>query len=184
MKKNTKLMLGAGAVLAGAALLTKRSRSHAPLETVPAVDLNKYEGRWYEIAALPQRFEKGCHCVYAEYYQNPDGYLEVNNYCHKGGPNGKLDKAEGKGFPVEGSNNSKLRVQFFWPFRGDYWVLELDQAYQHVLVGSPDRDSLWILSRSPQLDQTVYDRLVQQAAHKGFPVNKLRQTDQSCFTSA
>ncbi|WP_266203280.1 lipocalin family protein [Pontibacter kalidii] len=183
MKKETKLLLTAGAVLAGAAILTSRSRNHAPLKTVAHVDLNRYMGRWYEIARLPQRYEKSCHCVYAEYSLNPGGgYVEVQNACRKGGPNGKLEVAEGKGFPVEGSNNSKLRVQFFWPFRGDYWVLELDPDYAYALVGAPDRESLWILSRTPTLDQDVLERLVQLAELKGFPVERLLLTDQSCFT--
>lgn len=182
MRKNTKFWLTASAVLAGTFIISSCSRNYAPLETVPNVDLNRYTGRWYEIAALPQRFEKGCHCVYAEYTLNPEGYVEVNNYCRKGGPEGKLDKAEGKGFPVEGSSNSKLRVQFFWPFRGDYWILELDPEYRHVLVGSPDRESLWILSRTPKINQDTYNRLIQLAEQKGFPVEKMRLMDQSCFT--
>ncbi|MCX2741286.1 lipocalin family protein [Pontibacter anaerobius] len=182
MKQQTKLILTAGAVLAGVALVSSYSRSHAPLKTVPHVDLHRYMGRWYEIARLPQRYEKGCHCVYAEYSLNPEGYVEVKNTCHKGGPNGKTSTAEGKGFPVGGSNNSKLRVQFFWPFRGDYWILELDPDYHYVLVGSPDRESLWVLSRTPTLDQDVLEHLVQLADQKGFPVEKLQLTDQSCFT--
>lgn len=182
MNKNTKLWLGAGALLAGVFILNSCNRNYAPLQTVESVDLNKYEGRWYEIAALPQRFEKGCHCVYAEYKINPDGYVEVHNVCRKGGPNGKLKEVQGKGFPVEGSNNSKLRVQFFWPFRGDYWILALDEAYNHVLVGSPDRESLWILSRAPQLNPETYDRLLQLAKEKGFPVENMEKMDQSCYT--
>jgi apolipoprotein D and lipocalin family protein len=157
------------------------SRKNAPLNTVPHVDLDRYQGRWHEIAALPQRFEKGCHCVYAEYKKNPEGYVEVLNYCRKGGASGKEEFAKGKAFPVEGSSNSKLRVQFFWPFLGDYWILELDPDYRHVLVGSPDRESLWVLSRTPRLDQAIYNRLVQTAQEMGFPVERLRQMDQRCF---
>ncbi|MFD2513014.1 lipocalin family protein [Pontibacter locisalis] len=181
MKKNTKILISAGALVLGAWLISSCSKNNMPLETVPGVDLNKYEGRWYEIAALPQRYEKGCHCVYAEYTQNPEGYVEVFNYCRKGGPEGKEESVKGKAFPVEGSNNSKLKVQFFWPFRGDYWILELDPDYQHVLVGSPDRESLWILSRTPTLDDAVYNLMVQQAKSKGFPVEQLEKMDQSCY---
>ncbi|GAB3823336.1 lipocalin family protein [Pontibacter rugosus] len=184
MKNNTKLWIGAGAALASVLILSNRKKSNAPLATVANVDLDKYAGRWYEIARLPKRFEKGCHCVYAEYQQNPNGYIEVRNACHEGGPEGKLDIAEGKAFPVEGSHNSKLKVQFFWPFKGDYWILELDPAYQYALVGTPDRESLWILSRTPQLDQDIYNRLIYQAEVKGFPVGKLLKTDQSCYTTA
>jgi apolipoprotein D and lipocalin family protein len=182
MKKKTRLLLTAGAVLAGAAILSTRSRRHAPLRTVPRLDLPRYMGRWYEIARLPQRYEKGCHRVYAEYSLHLDEYVEVKNSCRKGSPNGKVEVAEGKGFPVAGSSNSKLRVQFFWPFRGDYWVLELDPDYAYALVGAPDRESLWILSRTPTLDHDVLERLVQLADQKGFPVEKLLLTDQSCFT--
>jgi apolipoprotein D and lipocalin family protein len=181
MKKKTKRWLTAGASLTATLAVSSRSRKNAPLETVPHVDLDRYQGRWYEIAALPQRFEKGCHCVYAEYEKNPKGYIEVYNFCRKGGPAGKPDAAKGKAFPVEGSNNSKLKVQFFWAFRGDYWVLELDPDYQHVLVGSPDRESLWVLSRTPKPDQGIYNRLVQAARQKGFPVEQLRLMDQSCY---
>ncbi|WP_299759053.1 lipocalin family protein [uncultured Pontibacter sp.] len=182
MKKQTKLWLAAGAVLAGAAIISSRSRTHAPLQTVPHLDLDKYKGRWYEIARLPQRFEKGCHCVYAEYSLNPEGYVDVKNTCRKGDPYGKEDSATGKAFPVEGSSNSKLQVQFFWPFRGDYWILELDTEYTYALVGAPDRESLWVLSRTPTLNQDVLERLVHLADQKGFPVEKLLLTDQSCFT--
>ncbi|WP_439881170.1 lipocalin family protein [Pontibacter sp. MBLB2868] len=181
MKKNTRLLISAGALALGAWVISSCSKKNLPLETVPNVDLNKYEGRWYEFASLPKRFEKGCHCVYAEYKQNPEGYVEVYNYCRKGGPEGKEKSVQGKAFPVEGSNNSKLKVQFFWPFRGDYWILELDPDYQHVLVGSPDRESLWILSRTPVLDEAVYNLMVQQAKSKGFPVEQLEKTDQSCY---
>lgn len=181
MKPNTKLILAAGAVALGTILLSSCSKNYAPLATVPQVDLRKYQGRWYEIAALPQRFEKGCHCVYAEYTLKPDGYVEVYNYCRKGGAQGNVKDITGKAFPVEGSGNSKLKVQFFWPFKGDYWILDLDPEYRHVLVGSPDRKSLWILSRKPTLDEAVYDRLVQLAQSKGFPVEQLELTDQSCY---
>jgi apolipoprotein D and lipocalin family protein len=181
MKKSAKLILGTTALAAITIFISSCSKSHLPLETVPSVDLNKYEGRWYEIAALPQRYEKGCYCVYAEYKQHPEGYMEVNNYCRKGGPNGEGKSVQGKAFPVKGSENSKLKVQFFWPFRGDYWILELDPNYQHVLVGSPDRESLWILSRTPKLDEAVYNLMVQQAKSKGFPIDQLEKMDQSCY---
>lgn len=181
MNKKTRFILTAGALALGVFLISSCSKKYAPLETVPSVDLNKYTGRWYEIAALPQRFEKGCHCVYAEYTLNPEGYVEVYNYCRKGGPNGEVSDISGKAFPVEGSNNSKLKVQFFWPFKGDYWILELDADYQHVLVGSPDRESLWILSRTPVLDEAVYNLMVQQAKSKGFDVEQLEKIDQSCY---
>lgn len=178
MNRITKIGLGVGVVLVGAALISSCTTAYAPLDTVNSVELTKYQGRWYEIARLPQFYEKDCYAVFAEYTVHPDGYVEVHNTCRKGSLTGEVKDANGKAFPVEGSNNSKLRVQFFWPFRGDYWVLKLDPEYKHVLVGSPDRESLWILSRTPQLDASIYNELVQYARANGFPVDKLERTVQ------
>jgi apolipoprotein D and lipocalin family protein len=180
MKRSTKIGLGLGAVLVGAAIFSSCTRTYAPLDTVGSVDLKKYQGRWYEIARLPQRFEKDCYAVFADYTIHPDGYVEVHNSCRKGSLTGEVKDANGKAFPVEGSNNSKLRVQFFWPFRGDYWVLKLDPENKHVLVGSPDRESMWILARTPQLDASIYKELVDYARDKGFPVDELEHTVQPC----
>lgn len=178
MKRSIRIGLGVGTVLIGTAILSSCTRTYAPLETVSSVELMKYQGRWYEIARLPQFYEKDCYAVFAEYNIHPDGYVEVLNSCRKGSLSGEVKTANGKAFPVEGSSNSKLRVQFFWPFRGDYWVLKLDPDYKHVLVGSPDRESLWILSRTPQLDASVYNDLVRYARENGFPTEKLERTVQ------
>lgn len=180
MNKTTKTILGLGVLFVGAALISSCSRRYAPLETVPEVDLERYQGEWYEIASIPQRFTKGCHCTTAEYRINPEGYVEVYNSCRKNGPTGKVKDVKGKAFPVEGSRNSKLKVQFFWPFKGDYWILELDPEYRHVMVGSPDRETLWFLSRTPTMEERTYERLYQLARAKGFPVEQLELMDQRC----
>ncbi|GEO03035.1 membrane protein [Adhaeribacter aerolatus] len=181
MTTRNKYLLGAGLVALGATyLLLTRTKNYPPLATVAAVDLNRYAGKWYEIAAFPQRFQKGCHCTTAEYQVNPEGYVEVFNACRKNKPTGKLKSIKGKAFAVPGSNNSKLQVQFFWPFTGDYWVLALAEDYSYAVVGTPDRDNLWILSRTPAMAPTLYARLVQEIAEKGFEVSRLRKTNQSC----
>ncbi|WP_299984516.1 lipocalin family protein [uncultured Pontibacter sp.] len=176
--KKNKLLLTAGAVLLGTIIISSCSSTNAPLETVPVVDLKRYMGKWYEIASIPQRFTKGCTCTTADYKLNADeGYVEVYNSCLK---EGKVSDVKGKAFPVEGSSNSKLRVQFFWPFKGDYWILELDPDYRYVMVGAPDRESLWFLSRTPTMDEATYARLKQLAKSKGFPVEQLQMTEQRC----
>jgi apolipoprotein D and lipocalin family protein len=152
-----------------------------PLTTVPSVDLQKYIGKWYEIAAFPQRFEKGCHCTTAEYEITDKGYVRVVNSCRIDSPQGKLKVARGKAFVVNGSNNSKLRVQFFWPFRGDYWIIDLAEDYSYAVVGAPSRTYLWVLSRTPKMEDALYRQIVERCAEKGFDVNKLVLTDQSCF---
>jgi apolipoprotein D and lipocalin family protein len=150
------------------------------LETVPAVDLQKYLGKWYEIASFPQRFQKGCHCTTAEYELTDKGYVRVINSCRKESPTGKLTVAKGKAFVVKGSNNAKLKVQFFWPFRGDYWIIDLAQDYSFAVVGAPNRNYLWILSRTTKMDEGLYQEIVNRIAQKGFDVSKLQRMDQSC----
>lgn len=155
--------------------------NYPPLETVNSVDIQKYLGKWYEIAHLPTSFQEGCHCTTAEYSLIDSETIRVVNTCNEGSPEGEIDKAEGKAFVVEGSNNSKLEVQFFWPFKGDYWILELDEEYQYVLVGTPSREYLWILSRTPTLEEDIIDKLKSSAEEKGFDTSKMIYTDQSCY---
>jgi apolipoprotein D and lipocalin family protein len=151
-----------------------------PLSTVPSVDLQRYMGVWYDIASFPQRFQKGCHCTTAEYVMTDKGYVKVVNTCRRDSPEGKVTVANGKAFVVEGTGNAKLRVQFFWPFRGDYWIIDLAEDYSYAVVGEPGRDYLWILSRTPKMDDDLYAAIVGRCAEKGFDVNRLVRTDQSC----
>lgn len=182
MKKNTReLLIGVGTLALGTLALRYFSRNHRPLETVPAVDLIRYMGKWYEIAAFPLIFERGCYCTTAEYSLHPAGYVNVVNICNRKSPQGKKTQSVGKAFPVLGSNYSKLKVQFQWPFRGDYWIIALDEDYSHALVGTPDRQYLWILARSPFMAPTLYQNLVHLAQQKGFDTDHLHLTNQSCF---
>lgn len=162
-------------------LLYSCGGNYPPLETVESVDIQKYLGKWYEIALLPNSFEEGCHCTTAEYSLLDSETIRVVNTCNEDSADGEVDQANGKAFIVEGSYNSKLKVQFFWPFKGDYWILELDKDYKNVLVGSPSREYLWILSRSPQLDNEIIDMLKSKAEQKGFDTSKMIYTDQSCY---
>lgn len=145
--------------------------------TVERVNLNFYAGTWYEIALFPNRFEKGCSCTSAEYSLTEKGYVTVINRCMRGG---KQTSITGKAFVVKNSGNAKLKVQFFWPFRGDYWILGLANDYSWALVGSPNRKYLWILARERVLDEKIYDSIVQLAREKGFDTSKLVRTMQDC----
>ncbi len=144
-------------------------------QTVERVDLDRYMGKWYEIASLPNWFQNGCHCTMAEYELRAD-FVLVRNSCRKGSTQGNLDVATGKAYPVSGSNNSRLKVQFFWPFKGDYWVLALDDNYEYAMVGHPNKKYLWILSRTPEMSESVYQRLVEKAAQNGYDVSKIKKT--------
>ena len=152
--------------------------SQKPLAIVQNVDLKRYAGKWYEIARLPTRFEKGCRCVTAE-YTIMDKYIEVKNSCTEGAvADAKTRSITGKAFRKERDTSGKLKVQFFWPFKADYWIIALDSDYQYALVGHPNREYLWILSRTPQLDEAIIKNLTGQAKSQGFAIDKLEWTDQ------
>jgi len=159
---------------AGAA--AKAAVKTKPLEVVPGVDLQRYLGTWYEIATIPQRFQKGCVGVSAHYSLREDGAIDVVNSCRKGTLDGKERSIRGKAWIVDRTTNAKLKVRFFWPFTGAYWIIELDEDYQWAVVGHPDRTYYWILSRTPQMDAALYDELIRRAAAKGYDVSKIKKT--------
>lgn len=149
-----------------------------PLQTVPKVDLNRYLGTWYEIATIPQRFQKGCTAVSATYTLRPDGKIKVLNECRKDSLNGKYKAVKGKAWVTDTLTNSKLKVQFFWPFSGAYWIIELDSSYQYAVVGHPDRKYLWILSRSRKMDEPLYIKLMERIKNHGYDLSRIVKTPQ------
>jgi apolipoprotein D and lipocalin family protein len=156
---------------------TASCSAQPPLETVYKVDLAKYSGVWYEMCHLPASFLDDCSCISATYTMDPKGYVKVFNKCKKS--NGKWTSITGKAFSVEGSNNSKLKVQFFWPFRADYYIIDLADDYSYVVVGEPRRQYLWILCRTRQMDPELYKNLVNKCGNKGFAVEHLVVTGQA-----
>ena len=152
-----------------------------PPETVPYVDLERYSGLWYEIASFPARFQEGCHCTTAEYTLSPDGsYVSVKNRCRRDSVTGSERSVRGKAFVVSGSGNAKLRVQFFWPFRAPYWIIGLADDYSWALVSGPSRKYLWILSRTPQMDEETYQHILEKLQQQGFDTSRLTLNNQGC----
>ncbi len=141
---------------------------------VEKVDLACYMGTWHEIARFPNRFQRGCTCTTASYTLRPDGRVKVVNRC--GTAAGPAKQSEGWAKVADPVSNAKLKVTFFWPFFGDYWILALDPDYRHVLVGTPNRKFLWILAREPRLAEPVYQGLVARASALGFEVSRLERT--------
>jgi apolipoprotein D and lipocalin family protein len=176
----------AGAVLLlllGSLLFRAVGKDREPLRVVESVDLSRYAGRWYEVARLPNRFEEKCAGdVSAEYTPLSDGRLKVVNRCRK--KDGRMTQAEGVARPADRKGaNSRLKVRFapsflsFLPFVwGDYQIIELAPDYSHALVGDPGRKYLWILSRTPQLDEAAFRKLTESARAQGFDVSKLLLT--------
>ena len=149
------------------------------LSTVAAVDLSRYAGTWYEIARLPMWFQRHCVDSKAIYSGRPDGLVGVHNECVT--ESGGVEQAEGVASVVDPKTNARLTVVFDnWFARlfgssreGNYWILDLDPEYRTAMVGTPDRRYLWILSRTPQLEDSTYQRLVERARQLGYPVSDL-----------
>jgi apolipoprotein D and lipocalin family protein len=163
--------------LAGAALVGCATAPSPPLPTVAAVDLQRYTGTWHEIAVVPNRFQSQCVAdTQARYRVAGDG-IEVLNRCRKA--DGAVDEITGTARVVDGSGNAKLRVTFFWPFYGDYWVLALDPDYRWVLVGEPGRRFGWVLSRTPQLAPTELEVAMARAEALGYDRAAFKPTPQT-----
>ena len=148
------------------------------LQTVPHVDVKKYAGKWYEIASFPLIFQRGCHCTTAEYTMTDKGYLIVENRCNRDSIQGKQSYIKGKAFVEENSGNAKLKVQFFFPFKAKYWIIDLADDYSYAVVSNPNRKYLWILSRTPKMSDAVYEQILSRLKDKGFDLSKLKVTEQ------
>ena len=160
------------------------AQADVPLQSIPALDVSRYLGRWYEVAKFPNWFQKKCVSdTSAEYSLLPEGGLRVLNQCRL--QNGEMEQALGVARQVGGSTSPKLQVRFApaWlsllPFVwGDYWVIDLDAGYELVAVSEPKREYLWILSRTPTVDAARYAALMVRLASMGLELGKLEKTVQ------
>ena len=161
-------------------LPSARDTSRGAVRPVPTVDLSRYAGRWHEVARFPNRFQAACaRETTADYTLLPDGQIRVVNTCRRA--DGDSMSAEGRArLARRGGPTSVLKVRFaprilsFLPMVwGDYWILDLTDDYGAALVGSPDRKYLWLLARTPQLDEATFQRLVAAAAAQGFDTTRL-----------
>ena len=159
--------------------------SESPVKTIPALDVQRYLGTWYEIAKYPNWFQRKCVSnTKAVYSPRADGTLKVLNSCKT--VDGEVVDAEGTARQVGSKDSPKLEVRFapawlsFIPLVwGDYWVIDLDPQYQVAVVSDSRREYLWILSRTPQLDKKVYEDTLQRIQAQQFDVRKLELTTQT-----
>jgi apolipoprotein D and lipocalin family protein len=145
----------------------------APLQAVEAVDVERYMGLWFEIARFENSFEEGCVGVTAEYSLQPNGKVKVVNTCRKGVLEGPVETAEGEARIVNPPANSKLKVSFFGPFEGDYWIIGLAPDYSWALVGEPEGRYLWLLARTPRIPPALRDELTAKLAGLGYNIQAL-----------
>lgn len=184
MARTSKLILagivGVSAAVGLAACSTILSRHPVGNRSVPQprkpVEFHRYLGRWYEIARYEQGFEKGCEGATADYSLLADGSIRVINRCRK--PDGRTTEARGRAKVVDAQTNAKLKVSFFGPFYGDYWVLDHADDYSWSIVGEPSGRYLWILNRQPNPGSSAVQRLIDRAAELGYDTSMLLRTKQ------
>jgi apolipoprotein D and lipocalin family protein len=166
--------------------VTGQKPATAAVRTVTSVDLNRYSGKWYEVARYPNRFQEQCVSdTTATYTLKEAGKLEVLNQCVK--KDGELNAAKGAAKIVDDkTSNAKLKVRFAPSFLsvfgfvwGDYWVIDLGKNYEYSVVGDPDRKYLWILSREPSINDAAYREIIRRVEEQGFDPSKLIKTPQN-----
>jgi apolipoprotein D and lipocalin family protein len=153
------------------------NRKKNELPVVEYVDLDRYSGKWYEIATIQEKNEKDYSNVSEEYYLTDEGYIKIIYNYTKDIIKDIRKSIEAKAYPVKKSNNAKFRVEFFWPFKEDYLIIDLDKNYQYTMVGNRKRTYLCILSRTLDFEQEIYTDLLKKAEELGFNVNKIKKTD-------
>lgn len=179
-------------ILAMAILMTSAAaigaQTRPELKTVASVDINKYSGKWYEIAKYPNKFQKQCvGNTTATYSLKPNGKIEVLNECLT--KDGTVDVAKGEAKIADKATNAKLKVRFapkflsFLPMVwGDYWIMDLEPNYEYVVIGEPKREYFWILSRKPEMDDATFQAILRNAEEQGFNPAKVERSPQGVET--
>jgi apolipoprotein D and lipocalin family protein len=165
-------------LLNGIGCVNMSKQTSPPLSVVPYVDINRYTGIWYEIARYPHSFQEGCVGSKATYTLRDDGKISILNECYEETFNGKIRSAKGKAWVVDKGTNAKLKVSFFWPFAGDYWIVDLGKNYEYAVIGHPKRKYLWILSRTREIEGDVYEAILSRLKDKQYDTSRLIKTAQ------
>ena len=180
--------LAVAVILAPFAVAQGRERGQRgetpPLVTVPDVDLGRYMGVWYEVSRYPNTFQKGLVGVTAEYRLQRNGKIAVTNRGFKEALDGPVKQSRATGWLAKPEDSTIWKVQFFWPFKADYWIIDLCSDYQFAVVGQPSRKYLWVLSRTPSLPDEVYRKILNRLEKKGYDSSRLVRTQQPAVSDA
>lgn len=161
-----------------------RAHTYPPLAHVSHVDISRYLGLWYEIARMDHPFQRGCVASTAEYSLRPDGDIRLINRCRKDSLDGDIISIEGKAWVIDKGSNAWLKVQFYWPFRGDYVIIDLDEKeYRYAVVGHPSREYLWILARTPSLDEETYRGILSRISQQGYNTERIKKYPQALMNT-
>ncbi len=171
------MLLGAVPLLSACAVLQRGPVGNSAVpQPARSVELDRYLGQWFELARYDAGFQRDCDAVTADYSRRDDGNISVVNRCRRGGVNGRESVAQGRARIVADSQGARLRVSFFGPFWGDYWVLDRAEDYSWAIVGEPSGRYLWILARRADGGDAEYQRLVERARGLGYDTALLRRT--------
>lgn len=171
------LLIGFVAATTGCATLSSMPVGNRNVpQPAKSVELERYLGRWYELYRYDAPFQKGCEAVSADYSRNMDGSVRIVNSCRKGKVDGPMKTAIGKAKIVDAASGAKLKVSFFGPFYGDYWVLDHSDDYQWSIVGEPSGRYLWILSRDPRPSENLRAMLRHRAEQLKYDWSLVRET--------
>jgi apolipoprotein D and lipocalin family protein len=155
--------------------LSACSSSHPPMKTVDYVDLNRFMGDWYVIAAIPTFLEKESYNAVESYALTEEGHVATTFTFREGGFDGKKKEYHPKGFVVDTKTNALWGMQFIWPIKADYRVIYLDKDYSQTVIGRQQRDYVWIMARTPQIPEQDYETLVKFLADLGYDTSKMRK---------
>jgi apolipoprotein D and lipocalin family protein len=155
-----------------------QSTAHPPLVTVPAVDLKRYMGDWYVIAGIPTFIEKGAHNAVESYRLDTDGTIAVTFTFRDGAFDGKPKKYTPRGFVRGDSSNAIWGMQFIWPIKADFRITYLAQDYGQTIISREKRDYVWIMARTPTIEEADYRRLLKIVGEQGYDVNQVQRVPQ------
>lgn len=159
-------------------LLTACQTTRPPLKTVPSVDLPRYMGAWYVVGTIPWFVEKNNVGTMDIYELRPDGNIDVRYAFHKGSLDAPRKEWKALGRVTNPGVNSEWTVQFLWPFRAPFLIIDLAEDYSTTVVGHPSRDLVWIMSRTPEIPKAEYDRILSRLAAQGYDVSRIVRVPQ------
>ena len=146
-----------------------------PLKTVEYVDLEKYMGQWYVIANIPTFIEKRATNAIEHYKLNDKGEIETKFTFYQDSPNGKKKEYNPKGYIYNKESNAEWRMQFIWPFKMPFLIIDLDDNYTYTVIGYPNRDYVWIMSRESQMKVEDYDNIIDKLSSVGYDISKIQK---------
>ena len=149
-----------------------------PMETVPYVDIEKFMGDWYVIANIPTFLEKGATNAIESYELNDKGEVETYFSYFKNSPQGTKKEYFPKGFIVNKDTNAEWKMQFLWPFKASFLIIDLDQDYSYTVIGVPSRKYVWIMAREPEIPQNIYQGILSRLQKNGYDLTKLQMVPQ------